>query len=542
MNGIDISNWQNGINLAAVPFDFVICKATEGTRYVSPDCDRQIQQAIGLGKLVGVYHYVNGGDAEAEAEYFYEHCKGYVGKAAFFIDWEDQGNKAWGDTSYLKAMAERLAELLGVSVDRIGIYASKSVFPWNLTDAKTWVAQYADMNATGYQDAPWNEGAYDCAIRQYSSCGRLDGWAGNLDINKCYISRAEWEAMAGGSNGDPDSLIHGIDETPAADLAAKVLAGELGDGDDRKHALGDRYQEVQSLVDAGGVLSNHQIVVHIGADLLVVVQPLVGRTIEIIAVVLELEGGIVLLAELNGIAAGGVQTGVGQGAVADALLLGEGRGDVLSLGSTDLDGRAVDGEVAALVAVLDQRSLESVQAHLGTLLTGENGGAADAQAVEETDLIGDLGDVDLPVGAGEALDLGIIAERDEEHLGELEAGQLAGGSEGAVTVAGHNAGGGAVVNKAGGPAGSRDVGELGSTDESLGGLVAEQQVADDLGSLLTGEVVLGVEVALLIANENADGVHDFHSFIVVDLVGIFESCVADGDEGHGHDQRQHQSE
>lgn len=82
MNGIDISNWQNGINLAAVPFDFVICKATEGTRYVSPDCDRQIQQAVGLGKLVGVYHYVNGGDAEAEAEYFYEHCKGYVGKAA----------------------------------------------------------------------------------------------------------------------------------------------------------------------------------------------------------------------------------------------------------------------------------------------------------------------------------------------------------------------------------------------------------------------------------------------------------------------------
>ena len=80
-------------------------------------------------------------------------------------------------------------------------------------------------------------GAYDCAIRQYSSCGRLDGWAGNLDINKCYISRTEWEAMAGGSNGDPSSLIHGIDETPTADLAAKVLAGELGDGEDRKRAL-----------------------------------------------------------------------------------------------------------------------------------------------------------------------------------------------------------------------------------------------------------------------------------------------------------------
>lgn len=172
-----------------------------------------------------------------------------MGKAAFFIDWEDKGNKAWGDASYLKAMAERLAELLGVGMDRIGIYASKSVFPWNLTTAKTWVAQYADMSPTGYQDEPWNEGAYDCAIRQYSSCGRLDGWAGNLDINKCYISRTEWEAMAGGSNGDPSSLIHGIDETPTADLAAKVLAGEFGDGDDRKHALDDRYSEVQALVN-----------------------------------------------------------------------------------------------------------------------------------------------------------------------------------------------------------------------------------------------------------------------------------------------------
>ena len=45
LKGIDISNWQNGIDLSAVPADFVICKATQGTWYVSPDCDRQYQQA-----------------------------------------------------------------------------------------------------------------------------------------------------------------------------------------------------------------------------------------------------------------------------------------------------------------------------------------------------------------------------------------------------------------------------------------------------------------------------------------------------------------
>ena len=50
LNGIDVSNWQAGINLNAVPCDFVICKATQGTGYTSPDCVRQVEQAINAGK------------------------------------------------------------------------------------------------------------------------------------------------------------------------------------------------------------------------------------------------------------------------------------------------------------------------------------------------------------------------------------------------------------------------------------------------------------------------------------------------------------
>lgn len=34
MNGIDISSWQEGIDLNAVPTDFIIIKATEGTRFI----------------------------------------------------------------------------------------------------------------------------------------------------------------------------------------------------------------------------------------------------------------------------------------------------------------------------------------------------------------------------------------------------------------------------------------------------------------------------------------------------------------------------
>ncbi|HEN8406644.1 TPA: endolysin, partial [Enterococcus faecium] len=43
MNGIDISSHQTGIDLSKVPCDFVNIKATGGTGYVNPDCDRAFQ-------------------------------------------------------------------------------------------------------------------------------------------------------------------------------------------------------------------------------------------------------------------------------------------------------------------------------------------------------------------------------------------------------------------------------------------------------------------------------------------------------------------
>ena len=47
LNGIDISNWQSGINLAVVPCDFVVIKATEGTGYVNPDYERAYRKQQG---------------------------------------------------------------------------------------------------------------------------------------------------------------------------------------------------------------------------------------------------------------------------------------------------------------------------------------------------------------------------------------------------------------------------------------------------------------------------------------------------------------
>lgn len=61
LKGIDISSWQQGIDLSVVPCDFVVIKATQGTRYVNPDMQRAYDQAKRLNKLTGLYHFANYG-------------------------------------------------------------------------------------------------------------------------------------------------------------------------------------------------------------------------------------------------------------------------------------------------------------------------------------------------------------------------------------------------------------------------------------------------------------------------------------------------
>lgn len=235
MQGIDISGWQAGIDLSKVPCDFVIVKATQGVTFVSDSCDTQVQQAIGLGKPFGFYHYVDGSGAQAEADFFIDNCAGYFGKGIPCIDWESAQNGAWGNTDYLGQLVQRVIGRTGV---KPLIYASEGSFPWDVAQANdcgAWVAQYADGNPTGYQDAPWNEGAYSCAIRQYSSHGRLDGYGGDLDLDKAYMDAGAWAKYVGaaGVPAPAPAPARKSDEQ----LADEVIAGQWGNGEDRRNRL-----------------------------------------------------------------------------------------------------------------------------------------------------------------------------------------------------------------------------------------------------------------------------------------------------------------
>lgn len=268
LNGIDTSNWQSGIDLDVVPYDFVIAKATQGKTYVSPDCARQVEQARARGKLFGVYHYIDGSGAIGEADFFIDSVENWVGEGILCLDWESNQNAAWGNEDYLRQVAQRVIDRTGIP-PIIYVQKSRMAQVKKVADALNcglWIAQYADMKATGYQDAPWNEGAYSCAIRQYSSCGRLSGYGGNLDLNKAYMDSAAWKRYAnpkgeaspggatgtvsgGGSGSSSSSGSGGV--TPSGstlDIVYHIVTSNIN-GDARKDYCGSRYDEVQGFIN-----------------------------------------------------------------------------------------------------------------------------------------------------------------------------------------------------------------------------------------------------------------------------------------------------
>jgi GH25 family lysozyme M1 (1,4-beta-N-acetylmuramidase) len=251
MNGIDISAWQGDarIDLGKIAYDFCIVKATEGTdyknRYFTAHCDKVLNRK----KLLGVYHYANGGDPQKEADYFLAYVKKYIGKAVLVLDWEAKNNNLFGvkDLEWCLQWCSYVQKKTGI---KPLIYIQKSAMDAvKKSGYGLWIAQYPDDVETGYQEHPWNEGKYNCLIRQYTSVGKLSGYNGNLDLNKAYISAASWRKLA--TKAVKIATIKPVKKSVNT-IAREVLVGHWGNGADRKSRLakaGYDYSKVQAAVN-----------------------------------------------------------------------------------------------------------------------------------------------------------------------------------------------------------------------------------------------------------------------------------------------------
>ena len=214
LNGIDVASYQKNIIPARLTTtDFVIVKFTQGTWYVNPYRNAQYGDSKSCGKLLGGYHYAEGGSPTAEARFFVKELGTRVGECVLGIDWEGRDNPTFGsgrDVQWVYDFCEEVYKLTGV---KCFVYMSKSVcrrYNWQKVAEKypLWCAQYANNNKTNYQSNPWTDnGSFGKwkkdTIRQYSSHGDIAGYDKDIDINLAYLTDAEWKSLAKGNNVMP---------------------------------------------------------------------------------------------------------------------------------------------------------------------------------------------------------------------------------------------------------------------------------------------------------------------------------------------------
>lgn len=226
LRGTDISGYDAGIDTRALSADFVIIKTTEGVQGVryNPGYRDMADGALASGKLLGFYHYSNGGDPIAEADCFMDSIIDYRGRAIACLDWEGQGNPTFLtglDVGWCKTFLDRVRERFGGTPL---IYTSKGVcnaYDWSeiARDYPLWGAEYADeYTHEGYDDDPWQSSApwgawgHDVAIHQWGYCRPRpnDGGIFCQDCDLAHVTREQWQAWCGDGTApvNPQVLEH----------------------------------------------------------------------------------------------------------------------------------------------------------------------------------------------------------------------------------------------------------------------------------------------------------------------------------------------
>ena len=260
---VDVASHQQGIVTGSLDCDAVICKATEGTGYVNPFCDEHYQSAKAAGKLLGVYHYASGGNPEAEAEFFINNVQGYLHEAILVLDWESGDNAAWGDSSWVARFCAHIVALTGIN-PMIYVQRSAANQCVGLGDYGIWLAEYPDYAPRGWGDYVEPNYSGDYAMHQFTSSGNIAGYAGPLDLSLFFGDATAWGLYAGANGSvspapveqpaqpvEPTVEIrqNGSPEGSTLDLLYRTMNDEFGTGETRKANLGDRYDEVQSIIE-----------------------------------------------------------------------------------------------------------------------------------------------------------------------------------------------------------------------------------------------------------------------------------------------------
>lgn len=241
---IDVSTHQGIIDWAKVKasgVDGAIIRCGYGSDIASQDdkqWKRNADECTRLGIPFGTYLYSYAkttAQAKSEAEHVLRLVKGYNLSYPIYYDLEE----AWTESGAIER-AKVFGDIIEAAGYWCGVYANKSWWTNHLVGLERfvkWVAQYNSV-------CTYN-GSYD--MWQYTSSGSIPGVNGNCDVNWCY--RDYPSEITGNSSSNESKPVDSAPTGTTLDLVYRTMNDEFGKGNDRKQALGSRYEEVQSVIN-----------------------------------------------------------------------------------------------------------------------------------------------------------------------------------------------------------------------------------------------------------------------------------------------------
>lgn len=184
VKAIDVSYCQVGVDYNKVKADgieAVIIRAGFGRETSQKDSqfETHYKNAKAAGLKIGAYWYSYADsidDAKREASACLACIKGKNFDLPIYFDMEESRQTSYGRT-VLTAMAVAFCETIKAGGYRAGVYSNAN-----------WLSNYLDYNLLRSKYSIWlaqwsSSRSYDCDVWQYAEDGRVDGIAGNVDVD-----------------------------------------------------------------------------------------------------------------------------------------------------------------------------------------------------------------------------------------------------------------------------------------------------------------------------------------------------------------------
>lgn len=244
LKGVDVSSYQPNIDWGTVKnqIDFAIIRLGYGDSIERQD-DKWFQYNVNgcisnnIPFGVYIYSYAKRISGEESIDSEVEHTLRQLSKISqkpfcVYIDLENENYQSSFGKETLTNFALHFCNKIKNNGYKAGVYANENWFRNYLQVSTIASYGYSIWCAKYSSNKPNITSNYD--IWQYSSTGHINGINGNVDMNYMYNNII----------GSQPTNEKTIDE-----LAREVIAGKYGNGEARKKALGNKYNQVQERVN-----------------------------------------------------------------------------------------------------------------------------------------------------------------------------------------------------------------------------------------------------------------------------------------------------